>query len=70
MTNVKSGKCLYSWVDYSDAAGEKASLQIIEWPNGAGFSINLLRDDSKYIDFEWEEWEAIEQGILNFKSNM
>jgi hypothetical protein len=68
MNNVKTGKCLYSWVDYSDGAGENASLQIIEWPNGAGFSI--VKGNDKSIDFEWEEWAAIEEGIFSLKSNM
>lgn len=64
---IKTGKCVYAWIDYI-SLGEKSSVQLVHWPNGAGFTVH--RNDDTVIEFEWEEWEAIVKGIKNMETSM
>lgn len=56
------GKTKYSWVEYESLLhGKNQSLQVVEWPNGEGFSV--YRANESTIDIDWDEWEALKFAV-------
>lgn len=59
---IHSGKTKYSWVSYEPVGSDKKkNIQVIEWPNGEGFTI--IRDNESTVEFDWCEWDALKVAI-------
>ena len=59
---ISTGKTKYAWITYTNylTQGEQ-SIQVIEWPNGEGFTI--IRNDETTTDFDWQEFDAVKKAI-------
>lgn len=63
---IDSGKTKYAWAKYLTITDDKQkNIQVVEWPNGEGFSV--MRDNDSCIEFEWCEWEALTLAVNSVK---
>lgn len=63
---IGSGKTKYAWAKYLTITDDKQkNIQVVEWPNGEGFSV--MRDNDSCIEFEWCEWEALTLAVNSVK---
>ena len=63
---IFTGKTLWAWITYNALLHDKEqSLQIIEWPNGEGFTV--IRNDETEIHIDWDEWKALKAVTTKLK---
>jgi hypothetical protein len=62
ITGSSTGKTSWSWVTYNALLHDKEqNIQVIEWPNGEGFTV--LRNDETEIHIDWDEWRALKTAV-------
>ena len=43
-------------------------VSITEWPNGEGFDVTI--DPNTIFSISWQEWEAVQMGILSISNHL
>jgi len=66
-TGISTGKTSWSWVTYNALLHDKEqNLQVVEWPNGEGFTV--IRNDEPEIHIDWGEWGALKTAVTKLGS--